>query len=489
MTSSEQLSPAAIAETHVSTVMMIGDRAYKLKKPVQFGFLDFREREARRHACLQEVLLNRRLAPDVYLGVADVTDADGRLCDHLVVMRRMPEARRLSTLVQSGEDAAGWLRSVARVMASFHERAERGRDIDRDATVEAVRALWDVNLAEMRPFIGAPLDPAMFERVRALCGRYLSGRAMLFQSRIEDRHAVDGHGDLLADDIYCLDDGPRVLDCLEFDPHLRHGDVLLDVAMLAMDLERLGRDDLALHVIDEYDRFSGVQHPRSLLHHYIAYRALVRSKIACLRHAQGDASAAGAAADLIEIAVSHLERCQVALLLVGGAPGTGKSTLAHAFGDALGWSVLSSDVVRRRTDAESPDGTSDMFARGRYAPDTVARVYLELVRRADRLLRRGESVILDATWRDPGERHLAALAASRAGAACLAVACDAPERERRDRVAGRSARGDDPSDASVAVADRIAAGFAPWPEALCVDTTRGIADQVDAVAALVERGR
>jgi len=157
----------------------------------------------------------------------------------------------------------------------------------------------------------------------------------------------DGHGDLLAEDIFLLDDGLRVLDCIEFNDRLRHGDVLADVAFLAMDLERLGEPALAARFLDWYREFSGRPHPSTLVEHYIAYRAHVRAKIACLRHAQGDPDAANEAAMLLTLAVRHLERGGVRMVLLGGLPGTGKTTLGPALADATGWSLLRSDEVRR----------------------------------------------------------------------------------------------------------------------------------------------
>ena len=135
-------SPARLAETHISWLFLIGDRTYKLKKPVTLDFLDFSTREAREAACRREVELNRRLAPDVYLGVADVSGADGTPCDHLVVMRRMPDERRLSTLVQQGADARDSLRALARLLANFHSSAVSSAEISSAGTVDATRARW-----------------------------------------------------------------------------------------------------------------------------------------------------------------------------------------------------------------------------------------------------------------------------------------------------------------------------------------------------------
>ena len=213
------------------------------------------------------------------------------------------------------------------------------------ATPDALHRLWDGNVGELSAHTPGALDPQVLERVAELAHRYLDGRGPLLAERIGGGHVVDGHGDLLAEDIFCLEDGPRILDCLEFDDRLRWGDVLYDVGFLVMDIERLGRPDLARAFLAFYGELAGETHPRSLEHHYVAYRALVRSKISCLR---------GGADDLVE-AGAYLVQCQrhlldarVRLVVIGGLPGTGKSTLAGALGDELGWPVLRSDELRKQ---------------------------------------------------------------------------------------------------------------------------------------------
>jgi uncharacterized protein len=467
---------AAVAETHASTIFLVGDRAYKLKKPLDLGFLDFRTRESRRQACLQEVALNRRLAPDVYLGVADVTDEAGEVCDHLVVMRRMPARQRLSELVRTDADVTACLRTITRTVAAFHAQAERSAAISAHASAEQIRALWDVGFAQLRPFVGRVLDADLVALVQSLARRYLAGRADLFELRIEERCIVDGHGDLLVDDMYCLDDGPRILDCLEFDAKLRHGDVLSDIAMLAMDLERLGRPDLSQVVLADYREFSGSSLPPTLTHHYIAYRAFVRCKIACLRHAQGGPRAAEEARQLLEIANSHLKRGRVALLLVGGVPGTGKTTLARALGNSMGWVVLHSDDVRHALPGATAQGRADEYEGGNYTPERTDQVYLELLHQAERMLRLGQSVILDATWRDAAKREQACLIANRAGAVLYEVRCEAPARVAAARVVQRTHAGVDSSQASAEIAAKIGDTYDAWPAALAVDTTRRAAE-------------
>ena len=185
--------------------------------------------------------LNRRLAPDVYLGVEAVTDREGVVVDHVVVMQRMPADRRLSTLVRKGVDVTACLDRVADTVARFHAHASTDPTVALAATHDAVTELWELGFEQTRRFEGLELDRSTARCVATLVRRYLAGRDPLFARRIAAGHARDGHGDLLAEDVFCLDDGPRILDCLEFDERLRFGDVLGDVAFLAMDLERLGR--------------------------------------------------------------------------------------------------------------------------------------------------------------------------------------------------------------------------------------------------------
>ena len=286
---------AQVRETHSAAVFLVGDRAYKLKKSVDLGFLDFRDLTARAAVCAREVELNRRLAPDVYLGVADVVGPDGAVCDHLVVMRRMPDDRRLSTLVRTGADVDDGLWHLAHLVAAFYSRADRPPVTAAAASRDALAARWADNTASLLDHGRGVVDLDEVLVVDALAARYLAGRNALFERRIGEGRAIDGHGDLLADDIFLLDDAPRVLDCIEFDDSLRFGDALADVAFLAMDLERLGRPDLAERFLAAYREHADDTWPASLAHHHVAYRAHVRAKVGAIRVGQGDAAAASEA--------------------------------------------------------------------------------------------------------------------------------------------------------------------------------------------------
>ncbi len=462
---------AGVTETHISVVFFVGDRVYKLKKPVRLDFVDLSTVARRAAICRREVELNRRLAPDVYLGTYEIRDDRGEVVDHLVVMRRMPADRRLSGLVASGADVADDVRAIAREVATFHSRAERSTAIDAAATVDAVRTNWTDNVATMAPFVGSVLDPTTAERVATRAVRFLAGRAPLLDARIAEHRIVDGHGDLMADDIFCLADGPRILDCIEFADGLRHGDVLADVAFLAMDLERLGAPELARRFLAWYSEFSGATFPTSLAHFYVAYRAHVRSKVACLRAAQGDPDAAAQAAHLLDLADSHLARGRVRLVLVGGAPGTGKSTLAAGLADRGELALLRSDEVRKDLDGSGhTERRDDAFGAGRYTPARTDATYAALLERARTLLSLGESVVLDASWTDARHRSLARDLAGTTHSDLTELRCTVAPTIAAARIAGRAAAGTDPSDATPAIASRLAAAAAPWPEAVEIAT-------------------
>ncbi|GIU84860.1 MAG: hypothetical protein KatS3mg008_1635 [Acidimicrobiales bacterium] len=459
-----------MAETHISLLLEQDDLVFKFKKPVDMGFLDFTTLEARREACMRELELNSRLAPDVYVGVAELS-LGGAPCDYAVVMRRMPEERRLSNLVRGRRaDLHDCLEAVARRVADFHSRAERGEHISAFATSERQRMLWEANHEVLQRFAGVVLPLDRVSDVLEHAVEYLDGRGELFRLRAERGRVCDGHGDLRAEDVFCLADGPRILDCIEFDDTLRYGDVMADVAFLAMDLEVLGSWDLAKTFLSAYRHWSGDVAPESLVHHYVAYRAQVRCKVSCLRGEQlaGEdrLSEEEAARRYLECAWEHLRRGRVRMVLVGGLPGSGKSTLARALADQTGWVLLSSDEVRREVAPPDPEA--------RYAPDGVAAVYKTLLERAREATATGESVILDASWTSEEFRRQARSVAEGTRTALYEVICEAPLELMKKRVERRALRGSDPSEATPAVVDLLAGRFDPWPQALPIDTSASL---------------
>ena len=392
------------------------------------------------------------------------------MCDHLVVTRRMPAARRLSTLVTAGAPVDGALRQVARALAAWHAAAPRSPQIAAQGSQDALRARWRANIRQARESCGHLLDDAGIDEIERLAGWFTAGRAPLFAERIRAGRVVDGHGDLLADDIFCLDDGVQILDCLEFDDRLRWLDGLDDASFLAMDLERLGAPDLARQFSSWYAEYSGDPAPASLWHHYVAYRAFVRAKVACLRARSGDGQAAAEAWQLAGMTLAHLRAGAVTLVLAGGLPGTGKTTLAGALADRLGFTVLSGDRIRKElAGVPAEKRCAAPWGTGIYAAACTERAYAELLGRAGRLLALGESVIADAAFTSPAQRAAAAQAAAAAHADLVQLRCTAPTEVTAQRL---TARVSGASDANEAIARQMAAEETPWPEAVTIDTSQ-----------------
>ncbi|HEX2178928.1 MAG TPA: AAA family ATPase [Actinomycetota bacterium] len=484
--SGEGLAPK-VAETHVSLLVFAGDRVYKLKKNVRTPFLDFSTTQLRRHACEREVELNRRLAPDVYLGVAGVTGPDGEPCDWLVVMRRMPPERRLARLARDHE-RDDCIQAVAEVVARFHRSATTGPEIDAEGTRDALQARWEANVEEVEPLSADLREPSLPGSIGRLAREYLAGRKPLFDQRIAGGRIRDGHGDLLADDVFCLDDGPRILDCLEFDDRLRYVDVLDDACFLAMDLERIGGRALGEDFLAAYRKASEEDHPASLGHHYRAYRAHVRAKIALIRHSQGDADALDEAAKLLRIALRHLQEGRVALVLVGGLPGTGKSTIARQLGRDRNWTVLRSDEIRKQIAGMPPSARAEAgYGQGIYSAEMTDATYRTLLDQAGALLEQGEPVICDASWSKAAWREAFRQLAERCRSPLIELRCEAPAAVTTGRIAARAAGGGDPSDATAEVADAMAPEFDPWPGAARVDTSGDLPQTVEHARQLISR--
>lgn len=291
-------------------------------------------------------------------------------------------------------------------------------------------------------------------------------------------------GSFMADDIFCLPDGPRILDCVEFDDRLRYGDVLGDVAFLAMDLERLGRPDLAERFLATY-RAQTKPWPATLAHHYIAYRAQVRTKVACLRAAEGLPDTGEDPAALLELCLRHLHQGQVVLTLVGGPPATGKSTLAQALAARLGWSLLRSDDLRREVaaDAGQEKGPAAMGT-GAYRPELTEATYHLLLAQARKALELGCPVILDASWAHPRHRRAAAAVAQGASAVVVELRCVLDADAAAARAAHR--RADDASDATSELARALAAGFTPWPGAVQIDAATAPEAMLDAALGAID---
>jgi aminoglycoside phosphotransferase family enzyme/predicted kinase len=474
---SHPAAPVEIRHTHISVVFLAGPYAYKVKKPVDFGFLDFREPGQRKFFCEEEVRLNRRLAPEVYLGVVPVTwdgatlrmDGAGEAVEWAVKMQRLPEGMTLQARLGRGEGTPALVEELARRLASFHAAGRSDERVAAWARFEPVAANARDNFAQSADQVGCTVSQRVFERLRLLTEEALARLRPLIAARAERGVPRDAHGDLHLDHVYYLPERQPpgdlvIVDCIEFAERFRCADPVADIAFLVMDFRFHGREELAAIFVDAYFRAAADEEGRFLLPFYSAYRAAVRGKVEGLKTAEREVPAeererarTRARAHWL-LALSELEEParRPCLVVVAGLQGTGKSTLGRGLAAHAGLQVIRSDVVRKELAGAS------VLAETLYTPEWTERTYAECLRRAEALLFDGERVLLDATFREEAHRARFLEAGRRWAVPVLFLLCRADPEIIRGRLAGRR---NDVSDADWAVYEEAARRWeTPGPE-------------------------
>jgi len=469
-----------LRETHGAWVVLAGPFAYKLKKPVNFGFFDFSTVERRNADAEAEVRLNRRLAPSTYLGAVDVVERDGqifvggpgRVLERAVWMRRLPDPGMLTSLLARGEATSQLVRRIARLMVRFHRSAATGSGVDDYGGYANVEANWRENFEQIQPYVGVTLTAVELAAIERYVGRMLHDERELLDRRVAEGRIRDGHGDLHAGSICVVDGDIVIFDCIQFSARYRCADVAAEVAFLAMDLDHAGRADLGWAFVDEYVRRSGDGELPRLLGFYKCYRAFVRGKVLSLRLGQsnvgrdGQADLIGQARSYFDLAMAYaggIARPQ--LVVTSGLPASGKTTLARAVASRLGLVHLSTDVVRKRRAGVQPTDRADAaFEAGLYEPRVTRATYAALRRHAAAWLRRGLSVVLDGTFSTPLQRQLVRKLALRCRADFLLVLSESDEATAQRRIAQRSADPASVSDASWEIQQRLRQVYVPPEE-------------------------
>lgn len=522
---------AELRETHISWVLLLADRVIKVKKPVDFGFLDFSTREKRLLACETEVALNRRLAPDVYLGVADIvrddsghhalteekdprgggagdnaqegarsspTESDGlesrasaEVVDHAVIMRRLPDADRADLRLAREALDEGHLRTAAEVLARFHREAEGGEKVRENGRRDRVAVSVLENFEQTRGRLSRFLSPEEAAELEAWQMGFLEENAARFEARVEAGRVRDGHGDLRLEHLYFDEDGGlRVLDGIEFSERLRYGDVCGDVAFLAMDLGMHGRVDLAEQFLALYARAAQDYDLYGLVDFYESYRAFVRGKVACFRLDDPELPSKEASATEHEarryfrLALASERRSLLAptLVAVGGLIASGKSTIAEALCRQLGAPVLDTDRTRKSLLDVAPTARlSESGFEGAYDPGFSEKVYDEVLRRARVVLESGRPVVVDATFRSAALRRRFRDLSRALGVGFRFVECRVSRATALQRLERRARDPDAVSDGRVEIWDDFAERFEPVDELseeehLIIDTERPLGE-------------
>jgi len=480
---------ARVVETHVSWVLLDGSHAWKVKKPVRLPFLDFSELATRARLCREELRLNRRLAPDLYVDVVSIhgTSAaprlhgDGPAIEYALRMREFPAGALLSEQLAAGTLQPEHLDRLAQRLAAFHVAAEVARPDTPYATPEVVAG------DSLRAVEGLALHGAAAadcDRLR----RWLQAQAVCLQPVWQQRRRAgrvrECHGDLHLANTVLLAGEVTAFDCLEFDPALRWIDVFSDIAFLVMDLLAHGRGDLAFRFLNAYLDESGDHDGLPLLRWYLVYRALVRALVARIRSGQGGAHEGP---DHLALALRLTGDGDARLLITHGVSGSGKSWLAQRLLQQAQAIRLRSDVERKRLfGLRALDASAPRVRGGIYGANATQRTYARLLDLARVALTAGQRVIVDAAFLRRGERDDFRRMAQECGVPFTLLHCRAPEALLRERVQMRGERADDASEADLAVLDRQRAGAEPLAAqeqgtAITIDT--GAPVEVEALAA------
>lgn len=502
MVSFEELRGALAAwaetvhETHISLVYLRGEDAFKLKKPVDLGFLDFSSAERRRVACEAEVQLNGRLSKDVYHGVLPVTrdrngnirpGGEGPVIDWVVHMRRLRDENRADLLLERGELAHDDISTMAATISEFHRKARCDAATQHYGEPSVVEDNVKENFEQTRSSIHRYLPGPRAKELEAWQREFLRTNGETLSGRAAAGHSRDGHGDLRLEHFYLEPTGMNVIDCIEFNERFRFGDTCADLAFLAMDLRWRGRPDLSEHLLAQYASDSGDFGLYRVIDFYESYRAHVRAKVAAMI-AEDDSfeeetrrSAAAEARRYYALALAEKRRgnsVAPAIIAVGGIIGAGKSTLANALQAELCVPVVSTDRVRKQMQGIPEDTNQRASAfEGQYRPARTARVYEAVLEAAEAIIASGRTVILDASFRESEMRLRARDLARQHGARFCFVEARASHDTCRSRLVERARRGKGPSDASVELFDVLAAGWQPPRELspgehVVVDTER-----------------
>jgi uncharacterized protein len=461
--------PVAIVhhETHISHVFVADHLVYKIKKPVDFGFLDFTTLAARRFYCKEEVRLNSRLAKGIYLGVIPLYRSGNTYtfrnlpgsttAEYAVKMKKVPEERLLSSLIGEGKLLFGQLRDVGMLLGGFHRRAPR-HTAGFYGAIESVRMNTEENFEQVRPYLGITVDEALYDHLVSYSHNFLKTEEPLFRTRKKEGFVREVHGDLHSSHV-CLIDPPVIMDCIEFNKRFRITDVADDIAFLLMDLNYSGRFDLSGQLFQSYERTMPECAPPGLLVFYKAYRAVVRAKIEgftadSVKDETERASALRRARDYFALARHYLEKDGTRFnpVVFVGVSGSGKSAIARGlFPDGL---TLRSDEVRKELGNVGSDRHAYVeWGKDLYAAETTRRTYRVMGERAVTAAQGGRRVIVDATFLTASTRLELYRQCLREHLNPFFVYCVADAQVLRERVRRRIAEGGDPSDAHLAILD------------------------------------
>ena len=500
-----------VLETHLSWVLLTGSFAYKIKKPVNLGFVDFTTLDRRRHFCEEELRLNRRLAPQLYLEVVAITghpDAPqvggaGPAIEYAVRMVQFPQEQLAARQLAEGRLEDRHLDTLAHDIAAFHDHIPWAGAAMGHGDPERVHAAIRQNFEQLRELLTAGPDRGRVEALARWSEKQFAAIRDVLQRRQRAGHVRECHGDLHLGNMALLDGRLVMFDCIEFNPAFRWIDTASEVAFVVMDLLYRGSARFAHRFLNAYLEIKNDYESLQILDYYLVYRAVVRAKVAAIRARQSTHDAAAQAAALeegrayLDLAASLTRPRGPALLITHGLSGSGKTTLSQSLVEGLGMIRLRSDVVRKRLFGLAPSArTTGGVGQGIYSPEATARTYEVLEERAAAIMQAGYGAMVDATFLRQSQRARFADLACRLGCPYVIIAFEARPETLRRRVASRAESNADVSEATPDVLEaqlhaRQDLSFDEQAVAVVLDTERPDAAEYlnRAVSARLDTGR
>lgn len=474
-----------LLQTHVSWLFLTDTHVFKLKKPVNFGFLDFSTIDRRRFYCHEELRLNRRLCPDIYEQVVELREtetgasfaAEGRVIDYAVMMRRLPADRMLDRLIDNDGVSGDDIRIISRTISTFHLNAATSPHIAEFGSTEQIRFNWQENFEQTRPFQTTTLPEKVRDAIHSYINRFLDTNRPLFSERVEKGFVRECDGDIHLGNICLQNNRAYIFDCIEFNERFRFSDTAADIAFLLMDLDYHRRPDLAEAALSEYVSASGDLQCARLILFYKVYRAFVRGKVESLQLLDpGIAPEARTAAE--ERAVRYFRLAQgyclrddlpPTLFITCGTMGCGKSTLAGQLAFELGLHTHNSDVVRKQLAGLAPETAApSAFGEGIYSREMSEATYRHLEKLADADLAAGRSTIIDAAFGSQTERAQFGQLAKKHHVRFVILFVTCADDVQQWRLHERSLSGTSVSDGRIELLDRQSRTFEP------PDTSEGV---------------
>lgn len=460
----EDESSLKLVETHISVIVLGSEYAWKFKKNVNFGFVDFSTLEKRHHCCLEELRLNSRFAKEIYLDVVSIKEhlghlsflGEGNPVEYAVKMRRFDNSNLLGELQSLGRIPLPMAEQLAKAVANFHQHADNSPSDDNYATLENISHWFEENFDHITPLLEVEKHIQQINNVRSWGQQQVKQHSELMQERRSSGFVRECHGDLHLGNIVLLNDKVTLFDCIEFNRELRWSDVVCDTAFLVMDLLSRHEHRLAFRFLNRYLEITGDYNGLAVLPYYLTYRALIRAKVAILRIKHCDLEekiiALSEYQNYVSLTSMFCAKKSPCIVITHGLSGSGKSTYAKAMADHFGAIHIRSDIERKRLSKISELGCSQSAAgEGLYNTSNSEQTYEHLLKLAEQIVQAGFTAVIDATFLLARQRKPFLDLAKAEKTRLIILELTAPESILKSRILTRTTNADDASEATLCV--------------------------------------